>query len=290
METTSTCMPCFVGQAVRAAEEVGLDDGQTRQLLTRTFALLSELDWTLPPPVAGAAIQRELRAVSGLSDPYLARKISDTRAALELLPRMEEAVAASPLPFAAAVRLAIAGNAIDLGIGDGGEVPRSVSVERALELEIDEDAARALQRRAAAAGSILFLADNAGELVFDRPLLEALGRDRVTVAVRGGPVINDATLDDARRSGVTDLFRTVENGSDIPGTWLEGCSPEFVDLLTTADLVVAKGQGNFETLAGRARPVTFLLLAKCGAVAEYVGVPRGAPIVREISPPCPGVP
>ncbi|OQA21119.1 MAG: hypothetical protein BWY63_01362 [Chloroflexi bacterium ADurb.Bin360] len=113
-----------------------------------------------------------------------------------------------------------------------------------------------------AAGSacdILYLADNAGEIVLDRLLIEALGPARVTVAVRGAPVINDATMD----------------GSDAPGTVLSDCSEAFQERFRKADLVISKGQGNFETLSGAPRDVCFLFKVKCPVISSNVGLPPG---------------
>jgi hypothetical protein len=138
----------------------------------------------------------------------------------------------------------------------------------------------ALERAVADADSVLFLADNAGEIVLDRPLLELIGASKVTVGVRGSPTINDATVDDARESGLLDRFSVIDNGADIPGTWLPLCSPEFVRHFEGADVVVAKGQGNYETLSDCSRRVFFLLRAKCPAVARDLRVTEGAFVVK----------
>jgi uncharacterized protein with ATP-grasp and redox domains len=134
----------------------------------------------------------------------------------------------------------------------------------------------AFRKRAASAADILYLADNAGEIVLDRLLIESLGPERVTVAVRGHPVINDATLEDARTAGLTDLVTVLANGSATPGTVLDGCSDEFRQRFERADLVISKGQGNYETLNEVARDIFFLFKVKCPVVAKMTRLPLGA--------------
>ena len=126
----------------------------------------------------------------------------------------------------------------------------------------------------------MYLADNAGEIVFDRLLVDAIleaaaARLEITVAVRGGPVLNDATLEDARAAGFPEGVRLLENGSDAPATLLEQCSEAFRQVFGEADLVLAKGQGNYESLSGVDRPVYFLLKAKCQVVASDLGCAPG---------------
>ena len=130
---------------------------------------------------------------------------------------------------------------------------------------------------AAKAERILYLADNAGEIVLDQLLIEQLPRERITVAVRGAPVLNDATMEDARSTGLTKLVRVIDNGMDAPGTLLDLCSAEFVAAFQNADLIISKGQGNFESLIDHCGAnIYFLFMAKCGLVADRVGCPLGS--------------
>jgi len=274
------CIPCLVRQTLDAAKSLELRDGTARTLLLRTLELLPQLDWSLPPPVIGAEIHRAIRELTGDLDPYLHNKISDTQIALDLLPEIEEMVAASEHPFRTAVMFSIAGNAIDLGAKTALDASVTEAFRGALDKPLDESAVVRLERAVRDAGDVLFLADNAGEIVFDRPLLEEIGEEKVTVAVRGAPVINDATVDDAERSGISERFRVISNGSDTPGTWLSDCSQEFIRQFVEADLVIAKGQGNYESLGDQPRTVFFLFLTKCSAVAERLGFPTGIYVIH----------
>ena len=130
------------------------------------------------------------------------------------------------------------------------------------------------------ANNILYLTDNAGEIVLDQLLIEQMPTERVTVAVRGLPVINDATMKDAEETGLTDLVTVIDNGSDAPGTLLEDCSPAFQQCFTDADLIIAKGQGNFESLNEVRKDIFFLLKAKCPLVSEHLGYPVGSLVLK----------
>jgi damage-control phosphatase, subfamily I len=283
MRTYLDCYPCAGRQVVDAACDLDLDEEVAARLMKRVLSLILEADPALPPPLIGRDLHRMLREETGSADPYLALKCQATRQALDLLPEAERRVAAGADPFHEAVVLSISGNVIDLGTGAGrGIDPRDV-LDHALAASVDRSGVAALEHAARAARSVLWLADNAGEIVLDRPLLDRIGPERVTVVVRGRPIINDATLEDAARSGITGRFRVIPNGSDVPGTWLPECSEELRSCFASADVVVAKGQGNYETLSGAPRELFFLLRAKCGPVAQDLGVAPGAFVVRHQS-------
>jgi hypothetical protein len=232
-------------------------------------------DLRLPPPVMAQRLHRFLREITGVADPYASAKTRDNALALSLMPELRQRLAVSPDPLLLAVRLAIAGNLIDLG------PKHDLSAEeilRSIRQVLDEPFSGDLEtfRQAADnAGDILYLADNAGEIVLDRLLVEALGPARVTVAVRGAPVINDATIDDARAAGLHEIVRVISNGSDAPGTVLEECDAEFRKRFAQADLVISKGQGNFETLSAAPRDICFLFKVKCPVISANVGLPLG---------------
>ena len=137
-----------------------------------------------------------------------------------------------------------------------------------------------LFRAAADARRILYLADNAGEIVFDRLLIEALPHHKMTVAVRGRPILNDALHEDAVLAGIAELATLIDNDSDAPGTVLADCSEVFLSHFHAVDLIIAKGQGNFETLSYLAAPVFFLFTVKCPLVAEQIGEPTGTMVVK----------
>ena len=130
------------------------------------------------------------------------------------------------------------------------------------------------------AKDILYLGDNAGEIVFDRLFIEQMPHEKVTYVVRGEPIINDVTIEDAREVDMFDLVDVIDNGSDAPGTILETCSHEFQQRFASSDLVIAKGQGNYETLSDVNKRIFFLLQVKCPVIAKDIGFEVGSFIVK----------
>lgn len=281
MKTYLDCIPCLLRQSLEAARMVSDDPALHEQVLRDTLQWTQEMNLKQSPPALGQRIHRHLRWITGIDDPYLAAKERLNQLALELLPAFRAKVQADGDPLQSAARLAIAANIMDLGI-----------VERQTEEEMIQTMEQALRapfwgameefRRAIAeAQSILYLADNAGEIVFDRLLVEQLPTQRVTVAVRGNPVINDATLHDAQTAGLDQIVEVIGNGSDAPGTILDDCSPEFRRRFAEAELIIAKGQGNYETLNGEAGNIFFLFKVKCPVVADQTQQSLGMQILAQ---------
>jgi uncharacterized protein with ATP-grasp and redox domains len=131
--------------------------------------------------------------------------------------------------------------------------------------------------------TLLYLGDNAGEIVFDRLLIEEIHRVKeleTCFVVREKPVINDVTIDDARAVGIDKIARVISNGSDAPATILSQCSAELQHLFRTSDIIVAKGQGNYESLEGEEGNIFFMLRAKCPLVAGLLGVNVGDCVLK----------
>ncbi|MDD4734782.1 MAG: ARMT1-like domain-containing protein [Kiritimatiellae bacterium] len=280
MKTELTCIPCFVRQSLEAISLVTSDDAQRESLMRRVLRDLSEMDWAGTPPAIAQRLHRMLRGVVGSRDPYFSVKDQMNRAALDMLPVMREALKLQPDVRAAAVRVAIGGNLLDAGAKTqiaAEELPEHLNSIWSQPLRGD---VQGFFEAASRAERILYLADNAGEIVLDRLLIEALPMEKITLVVRGVPVINDATMEDAVLAGLPDLVRVTDNGSDAPGTVLEDCSDEFMQLWDQADLVISKGQGNFETLSGVNKPIYFLFIVKCSLVAEMAKAPVGCLVIR----------
>ncbi len=277
METHLQCFPCLVRQFVDMAERAHIDEETSRRLLREVLNSLATADHSMPPPILTRVAFDLVVAASGNPDPLAAEKRWANDLVLSLLPNLEKQVAEAADPFDAAVRLSVAGNVVDLG------AKRNVSREevvRALE-EATEVPLRGLETKAFAklvseAERILFLTDNAGEVVLDRLLLDRLPPGRITVAVRGAPTINDATMEDADHAGLVGRYPVIDNGAPYAGTHVPSCSPEFRRVLDEADLIIAKGQGNYETLNTEQRPIMFLFKVKCEGVSRLSGLPVGS--------------
>jgi len=284
VKTFFDCIPCFVRQTLDSIRMVTDDEVVHERVLREVLRAASEMDLRESPPAMGHRIHRIMRDVSGQVDPYRAMKDRFNRAAMALYPALKARVAASAHRLETAVRLAMAGNVIDLAIYtdlDESHVLDAVDQAVAEPFNGDIDAfAGAVDH----AKRILYLADNAGEIVFDRVLIEELPRTRVTVAVRGMPIINDATMADAQAVGLTERVEVIDNGADVPGTILRECSEAFRERFAAADLIIAKGQGNYETLSETGKDIFFILKAKCPVIARDIGCQVGSLVLRRSRP------
>ncbi len=280
------CIACVVSQAVRVARIAGLDEDQGRQLLAELCLELRNMDSTLSPPEHGVFLYRRLAELSGRPDPLAEVKRRHTEAALLLIPAVRAVIEAAPNPLDTALRLAAMGNRLDLGTRSSLEEPEEL-LKRALEAEPGRWELEPFVEALQAAENLLLIADNAGEIVFDRVLLEVIRglapSLELTVVVRGEPVINDATVDDARAAGIHEVARLIDSGSGIPGFVPHKVAPEALAAFESADLVLAKGQGNFETLTGAGRELFFLLQVKCAVVERHTGVSKGSSILMHES-------
>jgi hypothetical protein len=282
MRTALDCIPCFARQALEAARFVADDPAVHERIVRDVLRMAAEMDLAQCPPVVGQRIHRRLREITGVDDPYRAVKDRFNRLALDMLPELSAKIEQSADPLYRALRLAIAGNVIDLGVnGSVTEQDARQAVAGALGEPFHGDV-DAFRQAVEDARSILYLADNAGEIVFDRLLIERLPTGRVTVVVRGRPILNDATRVDAETAGLCDRVEVIDNGSDAPGTILEDCSRDFQRRFAQADLVIAKGQGNFETLSDEPRDIYFLFTVKCPVIADHVGLPVGTHVAMRL--------
>jgi uncharacterized protein with ATP-grasp and redox domains len=278
MKTYLDCYPCFLRQALDAARMTGADERQQKAVLDRVLNLLGQIEPSSTPPEIGDQVHRIIRHEVGDGDPYRVAKEASTRRALALYPRLKTLVAEANDPLGAAVRLSIAGNIIDFA--PDRKYDLWDTVERVLVQPFAIDDRATFRERLAEADGMLYLADNAGETVFDRVLIEVLDVPVIYV-VKGGPILNDATREDALTAGVAQVAEIVSTGSDAPGTILDRCSEEFQRLYGEAKLVIAKGQANYETLSEESGKMFFLLQTKCQVIARDLGVPVGSIVLRQ---------
>ncbi|HSQ78910.1 MAG TPA: ARMT1-like domain-containing protein, partial [Nitrospirota bacterium] len=247
MKTELECLPCFYGQIERTLAYAGINGDRGLRIRRKAEAVIARASLGEVPARTTTIIHRVLRQETGV-DPYKKVKETYNRIAIEKLPGLRKRAAETADRLEGSVRAAIAGNVIDFGIYEQIDLDRSI--DEAFLLPLSADGYRSFSAAVDSAHRILYLCDNAGELVFDRVLLETL-RDReknVTVAVKGSPVINDATLADADVAGLAECAAVIDNGNDGIGTLLEACSPRFMDAYRAADLIISKGQANYETL------------------------------------------
>ena len=284
MKAELECLPCLVRQAKEMAMMTTDDSAMQKKIMRRCLAYMSETDLDKSPPEIAQGIGRIIISITGVEDPYREIKAIHTEMALKMEPEMDRIIEASKDRFLSGLRLAIAGNIIDLGAkervshedisGILSEVvhePLCGADPGQLKSEIDE------------AENVLYLADNAGETVFDRKFLEQLPGEKIIIAVRGAPAINDAILKDAEAAGLNRVATLIDNGSGAPATVLSDCSTEFRRVFDEADVIIAKGQGNYESLSSSDANIYFLFRVKCDLVAEHSGFPVGSLVILKSS-------
>jgi len=244
--------------------------------------ILGDTDLSFSPPEAAAVLYDRIKELSGVEDPFLELKRQSNSKALELLPGLREEVRKQEDALFYALRAAIAGNIIDFGArADPGDLEDNLA--RILEAEPFIDHGTLMRRDLKAASRVLLVCDNAGEIALDRFLCEVILQEfphlDLTAAVRGGPAINDALMEDAREVGLDDVCEVITTGMAMAGVKPEMCSPLFMDHFHAADMIIAKGQGNFETLDRRDENIFFLFQVKCACVSNHLGAIEGMPVI-----------
>ena len=270
MRSFPDCVPCWFRQALSTARRVTDDEDAQRGALLEMARRLGEFDLSETPAeisyYALIAVQRYL----GADDPYREEKHLYNAKVLELEDRLQEMIDTNGDRLHTAVKLAAAGNIIDLGIVS--EFNLDDHIRSALNTGFAVDDYELLCERLARAGSVLYVLDNAGEIVFDKLLIRQLSDCHVTAVVRTSPILNDVTMEDAMQVGLDKVCEVVDTGCDVFGVPLGSVSEEFRRRFDAADVVIAKGQANFETLDGCGREVFFVLKAKCPSIAAHLGV------------------
>lgn len=277
MKTQLQCLPCFIRQATEGVVVASQDPDIQKDIMRQVLTLVSEMDLNDSPPAIGQQIHRLVRRISGHPDPYREVKKRCNELAQSLLPDLRARLARSHDPLETALRLALAGNVIDFGVTPDFSLDTvAPMIDQALKAPLDRQTLEAFRQSLPKASTILYLADNTGEIFLDRLLIEQLPLDKVVLAVRGGPILNDAQREDAELAGLTDIVKVIDNGSDAPGTLLDRCSDVFQATFNQADLIIAKGQGNFETLHDQEANIYFILKAKCPVAAGLAKVSLGS--------------
>ncbi len=282
---TLDCIPCLLAHSLKAMRRAGVPKGSEKELFENALGEAKIMLDGSPAPIAAAAIYRLISEKTGNNDPFRDFKKKSTAMALEILPRLREMVTASDDPFARAIEFSIAGNAIDLVKMEESDLGGIIDLlEKSESGEFVSEDISALESEIFGADSVFVIGDNAGETVFDRLFLELINGPKVYYGVRGGPVLNDATAKEAEESGIGEIAEIISSESAIPGTVLEKVGEKFRKIFDEADVVIAKGQGNFETLDESPRPIYHLFKAKCEPIAERVGCNVGDFIVWKNSP------
>ena len=269
MKTYLDCIPCFMNQAFRAGKTATKDESVIKRILDETGAMISSIPMEQTPPETGAMIYKRISEITGNDDPYHEIKQNNIEHALSLYPELKSRVKKSDDSLLTAIRLAVAGNVIDLGIDKEFDIVRDV--EKILVQDFAVFDYEMFKSKLSSSKNILYLGDNSGEAVFDKILIEELNIP-IIFATRETPIINDLTIKEAKQIGIDKIAEVISSGSKAPGTILGQCNDEFIKLFNNADMIISKGQGNYEALSDVDRDIFFLLKAKCPVVARHLNV------------------
>lgn len=284
MDAKVECIPCVFRQALATARCITDDPEVHENILHRVAEIYSTKKVKSTPAHFSQTVYEIIAEITGVRDPYAKEKKEFNELALEMVPECEKALEESHDPLETAAHLAVAGNIIDLGIGKDLDIHGTL--ENALHVPFTHNDLPLLKEDLKTATSLLYVGDNAGEIVFDRVFIQTLQKLfpelKITFVVKSGPIINDATMEDAIAVGMTDICDVIETGSACVGAPMDKVSDEFKKIFYDVDLVISKGQGNFETLSSVTDQIMyFILKAKCDLVAKELGVSFGNSVLKK---------
>jgi uncharacterized protein with ATP-grasp and redox domains len=278
MRTFPGCYDCILRQATWVVNSSDFDREIQIQTLRRVLKILAEVDDGLCPAAIAGITNQAMRDSLGIEDFYQEEKETSHQLALSYIEDLRNLAKEGIDPLVQGLKISAAGNIIDIIYDNDydlwNEVVTSVGDE------ILGGGIPAFRERLSESTHLLYLADNVGETVFDRVLIENLDIP-VIYAVKGGPILNDATLDDALNAGIDQVAEIVVTGSQSPGTVLEECTDDFLALFESSPLVLSKGQANYETLEEEGDKVFFLMRVKCHILSKQLHAPIGSLVMKQ---------
>ncbi len=282
MKTHLKCIPCFFQQVADSSKLLGISEEETKKIFVELGDQLKNIPLDFALPEMTQFIQNQLEIYSNKEDPFYEIKQFSNKEALKNIDQMREIVNSSSDKLRKAVELACAGNIIDFGVSSlNVDIKREIeSILEQFEESLEKESESLFQldefkKSLGDAKKLLFIGDNAGEIVFDKVLIETIKELypnlELYFATRGRPIINDVLVEDAVSVGIDKLGKVVSSGVGTAGLALEYASKEFLKLYKTFDLIISKGQGNFECLSDTKGPIYFLLISKCSVITEELG-------------------
>ena len=282
MNTTLDCLPCFFKQVLESGKLLGLTPESIKHIMDEIANELKDFPLEMVPPQMAYHMQRMFVEKSGKEDPYREVKEMSNRQAMAVIDQLRTIVRESENPLETAAKLACAGNIIDYGAFPGGI---DVEAEITKILQQDQSAGKdgksslfdfeSFTQALGSAKRVMYIGDNAGEIVFDRVLLETIAETypqaELYFVTRGNPILNDVLVKDAFDCGLDSVATIVSSGSKTPGLVLSEADPDFLKLYHGADMVISKGQGNFEALSQAEGPIFFLFIIKCEVIMRHIG-------------------
>jgi len=283
MRTYLDCYPCFLRQALAALRLITDQEAEQKRVLDLVMQTLPTLPLEYSPPRIARTVYSIIARETGVENPYREIKIASNRQALAVLPELTRIIERKPNRLRAAASLAISGNLIDFGVQhEGFKVSEGLNGQFPDHFDFDDFST--FEQQLPETKKLLYIGDNAGEIVADKIFISqmkvAYPQLEVGFAVRGAPIINDVTIVDAKQVGMTEVARVINSGSRAPALLEDEMSPEMADWFLHATMIIAKGQGNYESLSQSELPIFFLLQCKCPVVADDLKTPVGSTIFK----------
>ena len=271
------CFKCFENGYKRLFEKYHTNKDYQNRFLSFLSETINNSETSLTPEIQ-RNLNKQFLKMLGIDDPFLEEKKLSNSIALSLYEEWKPKVMQAKDPFNLALRLAIAGNIMDYGASSDFDIHSTIDKVLIKPFEIDHSTR--LKDKIENANTILYLGDNAGEIVFDKLLIETIGNKNVTYVVRSAPILNDVTINDAKEVGIDNVAEVISSGYDAPSTVLSKSGTPFLNKYLSADLIISKGQGNLEGLLYENDPrIFFILMAKCDVIAETLKVNKGSFLV-----------
>lgn len=274
MTIQNECIGCIISQSRRVCEAIGADETLSAQITGYVENALQDADFTLSPPVLAAPLYEQMAVLAGKTDLYDEQKAHATFQASHYLPFLRQTIDTSDTPLTALLKTAVVGNVIDLAAEVHFDLHGAIA--SVFDTPFAQDDSDILAKNLSEAKTLLYIGDNAGEHLFDGLAIESLKELypslEITYMVRGNPIINDVTMKEAREAHLDTLCNLMDSGVPTPGFVYEYASLQAQSLFDTADIIIAKGMGNYECMSPERRGnICFLLKVKCSVVARSLG-------------------
>lgn len=277
MNLTPECITCIFSQSLRVCKTLGIDKHTTKRVLDRVANMVEDWSFDETPPQIAARVYPQIADILQVDDIYLNYKHQATKKALEFIPFIENMINNSSDRFIAALKVSVAGNVIDLAAMKQFDLNEEIS--KIFDLPFSIDDSESLRKELKRSKNLLVVGDNAGEHLFDKVMMhsfkELFPKLNIFYAVRGKPIINDVTKKEAKEAGIDEVAKIIDSGVDTPGLDLNRANKEMLTIFNRADIVLAKGMGNYESLCNTTHTIYFLLKVKCNVVASSLGATLG---------------
>lgn len=273
MLSSPECLTCNLNSMLKIMREYNLSDKETERIFMETFKQVAQMDFSFTPVEIGRILGKIVSREMGVKDLFREKKVESNNELIQVYDELKEIIEKSDNKVLTALKLSVAGNTID--VGPGHHIDINGTMKNVLKHDFAIDDFNLLLDELKNAKTLLYIGDNCGETVLDKLCMEYLNIPEIVYVVRSEPALNDVTMKEAEEIGLSKVAKVIE-GTDGPGAILNQSTEEFQHYFKNADVIISKGQGNFEGLSDLKRRIYFLLIAKCDVISKYIGVEKGS--------------